>query len=213
MGKVILLDNGHGEETKGKRSPDESLLEYKYTREITSMIQEELLKLGYDCRRIVPEKNDIGLSVRCKRVNNICDEVGKSNVLLVSVHCNAASNEGWKNARGWSAYTTQGTTNSDILAEEMYKVAYEELKEYSESFEESELKRNQRPIRKDSRDGDMDLEENFWILKNTKCPAILTENLFQDNKKDVEFLLSEEGKQIITNIHVKGIINYINKIS
>lgn len=213
MGKVILLDNGHGVETKGKRSPDESLLEYKYTREITNMIQDRLVELGYDCRRIVPEEEDIPLGTRCKRVNNICDEVGKSNVLLVSVHCNAAACDGWRNGRGWSAYTTPGTTNSDILAEEIYKAAYEELKGYSKSFEESELKRNQRPIRKDSSDGDMDLEENFWILKNTKCPAVLTENLFQDNKKDVEFLLSEEGKQTIVNIHVKGIINYINKIS
>ena len=30
--KVVLLDNGHGEDTKGKRSPDGSLLEYAYTR-------------------------------------------------------------------------------------------------------------------------------------------------------------------------------------
>ena len=30
----ILIDNGHGVDTAGKRSPDGSLREYKYTREI-----------------------------------------------------------------------------------------------------------------------------------------------------------------------------------
>nr|DAT77576.1 MAG TPA: MurNAc-LAA [Caudoviricetes sp.] len=29
------------------------------------------------------------------------------------------------------------------------------------------------------------------MCRDTKCPAVLTENLFQDNKEDVEFLLSE----------------------
>lgn len=32
------------------------------------------------------------------------------------------------------------------------------------------------------------------MCRDTKCPAILTENLFQDNKEDVDFLLSEKGK-------------------
>ena len=49
-------------------------------------------------------------------------------------------------------------------------------------------------IRKDMTDGDPDKESGFYILKHTKCPAVLTENLFQDNKEDVGFLLSEEGK-------------------
>ncbi len=30
----VLIDNGHGAETPGKRSPDGRLLEYAYTREI-----------------------------------------------------------------------------------------------------------------------------------------------------------------------------------
>ena len=31
---IILLDNGHGENTLGKRSPDGKLKEYAYAREI-----------------------------------------------------------------------------------------------------------------------------------------------------------------------------------
>ena len=38
---VVLLDNGHGIQTLGKRSPDGKLLEYKYSREIVDLIIKE----------------------------------------------------------------------------------------------------------------------------------------------------------------------------
>ena len=34
---------------------------------------------------------------------------------------------------------------------------------------------------------------------------------FQDNKEDVEFLLSEEGKLCVTNILLEGITNYLKE--
>jgi len=65
-------------------------------------------------------------------------------------------------------------------------------------------------IRKNITDGDPDKESGFYILKYTKCPAVLTENLFQDNRTDVDFLLSEAGKRAIVDLHVNGIINYLS---
>ena len=41
---------------------------------------------------------------------------------------------------------------------------------------------------------------------------VLTENFFQDNKEDVEFLLSPEGKQQVIQIHIDGILNYLKTI-
>ncbi len=38
------------------------------------------------------------------------------------------------------------------------------------------------------------------------------ENFFQDNKEDVDFLLSAAGKQCVTDIMVEGIVNYLEKI-
>ena len=67
------------------------------------------------------------------------------------------------------------------------------------------------PFRADWSDGDPDYEANFYIIRKTLCPAVLTESLFQDNRADVEFLLSEAGKSAIVNLHVNGIINYLNK--
>lgn len=65
-------------------------------------------------------------------------------------------------------------------------------------------------MRFDWSDGDADFEQDFYILKHTLCPAVLTENLFMTNKDDVEFLESEEGKEDIVRLHVEGIINYLN---
>jgi N-acetylmuramoyl-L-alanine amidase len=60
-------------------------------------------------------------------------------------------------------------------------------------------------------------KEKYWVqsiamTRDTKCPAVLTENLFQDNESDVSYLLSEEGKAAITKLHVDSIIAYINTI-
>jgi len=195
----VLIDAGHGENTPGKRSPDGRLLEYAYAREIADMIVAGLRRIGVDAERIVKESIDVPLSERCKRVNNVCKELGVSNVILVSVHCNAAGSGEWMTARGWEAWTTRGKTKSDALAECLYSAAEKYL--------------HGMKIRKDLSDGDSDKESDFYILKNTKCTAVLTENLFQDNKDDVEFLLSSDGKQTITRIHLDGIINYINNKS
>lgn len=191
----ILIDNGHGENTPGKRSPDGELREYSYTREIADRVVLELTKRGYDAERIVKENVDVPLVERARRVNEVCGRLGSSKVILVSIHCNAAGNGEWLKARGWSAYTSIGRTKADKLADRLY--------------ESARMYFTGQRIREDRSDGDPDWEEGFYILRKTKCPAVLTENFFQDNQEDVAYLLSSEGKQAIVDIHVEGIINYI----
>ena len=194
----ILIDNGHGEETAGKRSPNGVLREYKYTRDIAEAVINRLAEEGYDAERIVLEDNDVSLKERCRRVNEQCKKYGKDNVLFVSIHVNASGNGEWMNARGWCCYTSKGQTKSDLLAEELYTSA------------SKHLPKDER-IRTDKTDGDSDYEAGFYVLNNTQCPAVLTENLFMDNKQDYEYLLSEQGRRAIVNIHVDGIVSYINK--
>lgn len=193
----ILIDNGHGENTIGKRSPDGLFREYKYAREIAESIEHELKTKGYDAERIVKETIDVTLEERVRRVNEVCERLGASNVVLISIHCNAAGNGDWKNARGWSAYTSKGKTKSDELATMLYGEAVHNF--------------TGQTIRKDFSDGDPDWEESFYILKKTKCPAVLTENFFMDNKQDVSYLLSFEGRTQIVKTHVDAIIKYVAK--
>lgn len=209
----ILIDNGHGSNTAGKCSPDKSLREYKYARLIATRIVEELKGMGYDAERLVTEELDIKLETRTKRANAYCSKLGAKNVLLVSVHCNAAppNDSQWHAARGWCAFTSKGQTRGDKLADCLYEAAERELSGYASTFTEKDRQGKQRAIRTDMSDGDKDLEEQFWILRKTACAAVLTENLFQDNKQDVSYLLSLEGQRAIVQLHVQGILSYIER--
>lgn len=194
----ILIDPGHGIDTPGKRSPDGLFREYLWNRQVADMILGGLLSAGVDASLVVTETNDVTLRNRVNRVNTICNRLGASNVLLVSVHANAAGNgSAWMNAKGWSCYTSKGKTKSDQVAECLY-----------DAFEEEFQDRN---IRKDMSDGDRDWEENFYVLAKSKCPAVLLENFFYDNREECAWMLQEETKRRIAGAAVKGIIKYIKK--
>ena len=208
---IMLIDNGHGENTLGKQSPilkDSGLnissefvdknrfKEWKYTRVISNLVVSKLKSMGYDARLVVTEDKDISLSERIRRINTICKKEGASNVVLVSVHANAVGDStNWMNGKGWEAYSTVGKTKSDILAEFLYKRAEKNFKD--------------RKIRKDTTDGDRDKEANFYIIKKSYCPAVLTENFFYDNKDDLEYLTSDEGIHAVVRTHIEGIIDFI----
>ncbi len=89
----ILTDNGHGIDTKGKRSPDGRLLEYAQNRLLAGRIVSALQARGLDASLLVPEETDIPLPERCRRVNEWCRQLGKDNVLLISIHCPAVLTE------------------------------------------------------------------------------------------------------------------------
>ena len=195
----ILIDNGHGNNTPGKRSPDGKFREYLYTREIANEVVSRLRKVGYDAELLVPEIYDVTLLERVHRVNVKCQSLGKENVLLVSIHANAAGNGDWMKARGWSCFTTAGQTKSDILAEHLYDAAERIFVGHK--------------IRTDKSDGDRDWEKAFYICRKSLCPAVLTESFFYDNKEDLEYLESEEGKDAVVRCHVEGIDSYIKSLA
>ena len=192
----ILINNGHGLNTPGKRSPDGQFLEAIYNREIAKRIVAEIQNKGYDAELLVPEEEDIPLKERVRRVNAHCQSLGKSNVILISIHVNAAGDgTKWMNATGWSCYTCKGQTESDRLATCLYDAA---IKNFPD-----------RRSRKDYSDGDPDWEENFYILRHSLCPAVLTENFFMDSHSDLEYLQSKDGKQAVVDTHAEGIMEWL----
>lgn len=192
---IILIDNGHGAETKGKRSPDGRLLEYKWCREVAEALAKALTARGHQARRIVKEETDVALKTRCERVNAVCSAMGAKNVVLVSLHNNASGSGGWKAARGWSGW--------------VYTKGGEGSRELARCLEEAAEKRGLLGNR--SVPAEKYWTANFYMLKHTACAAVLTENLFQDNRDDVDYLLSEEGRKAIVELHVEGIEEYIRR--
>lgn len=202
----VILDNGHGINTPGKRSPlmedNHVFYEWEYNRKMVKRLSEmidsrrhQLLNEGIDLRYmiLVPESTDISLNERVMRANNFAK--GKTNVILVSCHCNAAGDaKNWNTATGWEVFTTIGETNSDKLAEHMVVAAKNILKD--------------KKLRLDYSDGDGDKESNFFILKKTNVPSVLVENFFMTNKDDVKFLESEDGLNRCCEVIYQGIVNY-----
>ena len=210
---IALIDNGHGKDTPGKRSPlltsdmkyvkefseGGRLMEYRYARLVAKDVVDTLKSVyKIDARLVTPEENDVSLGERVRRINAVCSKYGASNVIVISIHCDAAGNGDWMNAQGWSAYTTKGTTKSDKLAQFLYDRAKTNFKG--------------RKIRMDNSDGDDDEEANFYIIKHANCPAVLTENFFMDNKNDVEYMLSDTGEHSIVQTHIEGILDYIKSV-
>lgn len=193
---IVLIDNGHGVETPGKRSPDGRLREYAYTREIADRVLSKLQNEGIEAIRIVPEVEDISLKERVERVNKIYAETGKKTI-LISIHCNAMGDGSkWESARGWSVFVGKNATQkSKQLACELAQMALtKEVKVRQPSPQVSYW------------------TADLYICQKTNCPVVLVENFFQDNKEDVDFLLSEKGKLLVTDIQVEGITNYMKII-
>ena len=200
----IFIDPGHGIDTIGKRSPysmsgvkpELDFYEWSWSRKIASGVVQYLQALDYNAVLLVPEDKDIPLPERVSRIGT-----GK-NSILVSIHSNAfGSGKTWyPNVYGWSAYTTKGKTKSDTLATYLYKRA-------AEIWSGPGMK-----LRKDTSDGDPDMEENFYILLHAPCPAVLTESGFYTCPEEVRYLCSSQGVSDVIGIHVLGIIDYIKSL-
>lgn len=191
----IILDNGHGNNTPGKRSPiwpdGSQLFEFEFNRHIVQMVKMHLEKLGFEVVVLVPEEHDVPLVERVKRANAIYKKDKDS--FLISIHANAGG------GTGFEVFTSVGQTTSDLIAAHIFVAARVHLPKIKKRVDRS--------------DGDMDKEAHFYILRNTHCPAVLTENLFMDHPEDCKILFSQEGRKKIALLHVEGIVNYIKSIN
>lgn len=191
----IIIDNGHAKKTAGKCSPDKSFYEWQFNREIAIALEQKLKSDGYSVHRIVTEDiEDIPLSERVKRANTLCDKYGAKNCIFISIHSNA-SGETWSNATGSCVFVAK---QSSQLSKELATLFYKEVVDAGFA-------------------GNRCVPDckywtaNFYVIKNTKCPAILTENLFYTNKADLAILKSDTGKAKIVEMHENAIKNYITK--
>lgn len=202
---ILLFDFGHGtrQYTIGKHSPwynivngqkVYTLYEGEWVRETGRRIVDAMTSLGVDCRVIVPEDQDIPLMERVSRANKIVRENPDAICLYISIHINAAASDGQgHDARGLAVYVSKNASDkSKTLAKTLYDTGVD-----------MGLKGNRSTPREHY------WQANFTVITRTSCPAVLTENLFQDNAKDVEFLLSEAGRETIVNYHVIGLCKYM----
>tara|TARA_R110000796_G_scaffold73842_5_gene165882 strand:- start:875 stop:1594 length:720 start_codon:yes stop_codon:yes gene_type:complete len=192
--KLIILDNGHGGYKDGVYVTAPSKMhvfedgftvhEGYFNREVVKKIAFKLASLGIPFINLVPGPEDMPLKDRVVKANELTDQ-WKGEAIYISVHSNGGK------GTGFEVYTSKGQTKSDEIAEFYLEAMAEEFPDKAE--------------RRDDSDGDGDKEANFYVLKNTKCPAVLTESFFMDRREDAELMMSYEGMRKIVNAHVKMI--------
>ncbi len=184
--RTILLDPGHGISTPGKASPDGLFREWAGNRRLCRRILELGARAGLDCRMLFDSDADIPLSGRAALANAF----PAAGTILLSVHSNAAGDgTRWHAARGFSAFVAPGASpTSRRLAEFLVQEATAAGFGGNRAIPPAGY-----------------WEQNLAICRLTACPAVLTENLFMDNRADLAILQSEAGVDALARIHVQAL--------
>jgi N-acetylmuramoyl-L-alanine amidase len=180
-----ILDNGHGVDTPGKRSPvltdGRQFREYLFNRDVVGLMLSMLNGLGIRAHRLVPEQEDIPQDIRVARANAL----NKKNIcVLVVVHSNAyGDGKRFTVPRGIGTYHAEGSTAGRRIA----GVFQENLVQVS-GWKDRGVRRG-----------------DFQILREASMPAILTESGFYTNREQVEYLLDPAWRERIAEAHVEAI--------
>jgi N-acetylmuramoyl-L-alanine amidase len=190
---IVILDNGHGKETQGKRSPvwpdGSQLLEWEFNRDIVQRLVRDLTAVGIKSHILVPESDDVILSERVRRANQVFANNNHRGI-LISIHANAGG------GTGWECFTRKNSSKSNALAKTLFDSAAGILPFRMRKGDDPSL------------GGPKKAE--FHILR-CQAPCVLTENLFMDTWEDCKFLMSEEGRRAITRLHFDAIVKYLQK--
>jgi N-acetylmuramoyl-L-alanine amidase len=176
-----ILDPGHGgmgpngyttAPAKMFKHDTFTIYEGVVNRDITNKLIGMLQGARIDYAVVADDIEDTPLAQRVSKADAIYGKDKRA--IYLSIHSNSGGGSGNE------IFTSPGQTKSDKIANifaDTYQKHFHDFK-----------------FRADKSDGDADKEADFYVLRKTDCPAILVENLFFDNKKEAEFLLSEEGQ-------------------
>lgn len=202
----IVLDFGHGSVDKDGEyttAPAKMFQHKDGTNAYEGMINRQIGGLIYQFLRwdkeLTPvltvktdDPRDISLAYRVRVANSF----PKEETLMVSIHCNASPNQ---DARGFEIFTSKENTEADPLATDIFnsvKALYDKM---------------DIPMRKDTSDGDPDKEKDLYVVKKTKCPAVLVEVLFFDNEDDWRLLQDLKFQMNVAFAVYKGIKTYTER--
>lgn len=182
MAYRIGLDDGHGKETAGKRTPD-GYRENEFNHGTKLFLVDELIRNGFIYTDCSPLRSDNSLQNRCDIANNAkCD-------LFISIHYNAMSTVWNSNVGGIETYHYPSSTTGKRLAS---KVQYQLIKG---------TKMLNRGVK----------TANFYVLRNTKMTAILVECGFMDNPVEAKLMKSISYRKECASEICRGICAYYGK--
>lgn len=187
------LDNPHGSDTPGKRSPvfddgKTQLFEGELARDVVDRIIRRLEEIGVAYYRVVPEEEDISLQERARRINSYKSSLPK---MAVSVHFNAAPPQ---EKDGWARADLRG-------AEAWHYSASRDGRRLGAIFLEQVIRKTglQNRFLKFSEGGE------FYLLRSTAAPVAQVENGFYNNRLDAALLAQPAFRQKLADAYVEAI--------
>lgn len=188
MPKLIALDDGHGMETAGKRTPvfpagsqytGKFMHENEFNRSVVDKLKVNLERCGFKTLLVAAGDSDVPLSARTSLAN-----ASKADI-YISVHANAL-NGVWGNQQGVSTYHYPGAMESARLAKAVHTRLLGGTTQKDRGI----------------------LTENFHVLRETKMPSVLVEAAFMDNQREAELLMSDSFRQEVADEIAKGVCDY-----
>lgn len=181
----VIIDAGHNEYIAGKRSFDESLLEYEFNYDVAQKIKKHLDTYGItsEVLQIKTASATDDVNLRVKYANE------KKPDIYVSIHANAYGTD-WNTANGWEIYCYQ----PNIASSKSYKLA-QCIHDESIPF----LGLKDRGIK----DGG-----HLGVVARTTMPAVLIEHGFYTNKTEVELLKTQAFREKCALADARGILKY-----
>ncbi len=180
---LIAIDDGHGMETSGKRTPifpDGTFMhENEFNNAVAQLIKINLERCGFKIIMVAPKDNDTPLSERTNAANNAKAD------FYISVHANAATGS-WSDASGIETYHYPTSADGQTAA----KIIHKHL------IQGTPLK--DRGVK----------SAKFYVLKYTHMPSVLVECGFMDNLKEATLLLTGTYRRECADEISKAICEY-----
>jgi N-acetylmuramoyl-L-alanine amidase len=176
----VGVDDGHGVETCGKRTPD-GYKENEFNHYTKVYLIEALKRCGIEPIDCSPSRNDNSLADRCNIANRAsCD-------VFVSVHYNAMGNNWNDGVGGIETYYWNNSIDGKRLATLIH----------NELMQGTPLKN--RGVK----------SADFYVLRETNMIAALCECGFMDNHKEAELMKSENYRRECSEEICRGICKYL----
>lgn len=179
----ITLDAGHGGTDAG--ASGNGIREKDITLELILAINEKL-KNYKGVQTLLTRSTDVFVSLDDR--TNMSNKFGAD--VFLSCHINAATDV---SARGWQSHIYNGVNDSKTTAYQnvIHGEVINSIKDFSGVVDRGKEK------------------NNFAVLRQTTCPAILTENLFITNASDSALLKRNDFIQAVADGHVTGLEKFL----
>jgi len=183
-----------------RQSPNKNLDELTYLNRLTDDIILRLRESVKDTPFITITKLAGPMDQILTRLQTLTRITPPTSNCLIAVGLNSTRMDGhYQAGKGWRVISNPESSQSSTLATALATAAMQTLGHRATSnlgTATSLAHINQTPI-----------------LTATAIPAVLTLNLYQDNRQDAAYLLSSEGRQAIIDLHVKGISAYLERLN